>query len=415
MALPEQPLVTTVVQLAVMQGAERHRPFIAGLEPAGTWLNISEVMGLGGLTAADQAGLRGDDAEVVLVANPLLRLAKSPGGGILPRSSIISLLRSRPNSMTSRTSSFGAPTRLRQLAGLTGYMKRGLQHALRHGIISAIRHGQDTAAVRRALRLRDSGQRAEYKAAVAALNFDVFDASRPVHLHDMMATEREAFCDVTDIAAQSPESVAQLCRAVEYVIANNIPGDFVECGVYKGASPYVITRTLMEHGVKNRKVWLYDTFEGFPEPDPELDIHFAPRNRGDYFHDEWERTRLASNGQASDFMRSPLNMTRRFVTRSNYPEEQFEFVKGLVEDTIPDRMPKKISLLRLDTDFYSSIRHELIHLYPRLVRGGILILDDYGALVGAKKAVDEYFKEHNEPMCLFRIDEHVRAGIKVTG
>jgi O-methyltransferase len=86
-------------------------------------------------------------------------------------------------------------------------------------------------------------------------------------------------------------------------------------------------------------------------------------------------------------------------------------VKGKVEDTIPANIPERIALLRLDTDFYRSTRHELEHLYPRLERGGVLIIDDYGAYVGARQATDEYFA--SRPFLLNRIDEHVRCGVKL--
>lgn len=302
---------------------------------------------------------------------------------------------------------------LNQIGALRGYLRRGLAYARHQGIFAAIRHSRNTAAVRRTLRLRDSAQFEEYRKAVNSLEFDVFDTSRPIHLHDLNAQEREAYVDICDIVAQTPESITQLRRCMEYLLDNQIPGDFVECGVYKGAGPYVIAKVLQENGAQDRRIWLYDTFEGMPEPDPEVDIHVNPRRPGDHAHAEWLRTRIEADGQASEFMRSPLDTTRAFVLRSGYPDEYLEFVKGMVEETIPDRIPERIALLRLDTDFYSSTRHELNHLYPRLVPGGILIIDDYGAFAGARKAVDEYFAEIGEAMCLFRIDEHVRAGIKM--
>ncbi len=86
------------------------------------------------------------------------------------------------------------------------------------------------------------------------------------------------------------------------------------------------------------------------------------------------------------------------------------FVVGDVETTIPTIAPKKISLLRLDTDWYRSTRHELIHLYPRLSRQGALIVDDYGAYEGSRKATDEYFAD--SPLFLGRIDEAARIGFK---
>ena len=90
-------------------------------------------------------------------------------------------------------------------------------------------------------------------------------------------------------------------------------------------------------------------------------------------------------------------------------------VKGMVEDTIPTQAPDKISLLRLDTDWYTSTKHEMQHLFPRLSRNGILIIDDYGHFKGAKQAVDEYLLAAEIPLMLIRIDYTGRIAIKIHG
>jgi hypothetical protein len=136
----------------------------------------------------------------------------------------------------------------------------------------------------------------------------------------------------------------------------------------------------------------------------------------DRFHSEdadaarrsWEATQRGDGG--SDWVRADLAAVRANVLRTGYPEHLLEFVAGPVEETLPGRRPDAISLLRLDTDFYKSTRHELEHLYPRLARGGVLIVDDYGAYDGARLATDEYFTGH--PVLLSRIDEHVRMLVK---
>lgn len=96
---------------------------------------------------------------------------------------------------------------------------------------------------------------------------------------------------------------------------------------------------------------------------------------------------------------------------TNYPAEMLVFIKGKVEDTIPKTMPKHIALLRLDTDWYESTKHELLHLYPLLSKSGVLIIDDYGYWAGSKKAVDEYFSKGE--MLLNRIDYTSRIAIKI--
>jgi hypothetical protein len=97
---------------------------------------------------------------------------------------------------------------------------------------------------------------------------------------------------------------------------------------------------------------------------------------------------------------------------TGYPEDKLHFVEGEVETTIPAAAPEQISLLRLDTDWYRSTLHELNHLYPKLVRRGALIIDDYGAYEGSRKATDEYFADRSNPIFLGRIDEAARIGFK---
>lgn len=92
--------------------------------------------------------------------------------------------------------------------------------------------------------------------------------------------------------------------------------------------------------------------------------------------------------------------------------KRIKLVKRKVEETIPASSLEKISLLRLDTDWYESTRHELLHLYPLLCVGGVLIIDDYGHWKGARKAVDEYFRETGQRILLDRIDYTGRIGVK---
>jgi hypothetical protein len=98
---------------------------------------------------------------------------------------------------------------------------------------------------------------------------------------------------------------------------------------------------------------------------------------------------------------------------TGYPRENIIFIKGKVEETIPAVIPDKIAILRLDTDWYESTYHELLHLFPRLSVHGVLILDDYGCLKGAKRATDTYFNEHGVKVLLNRIDYSGRIAIKV--
>lgn len=144
-----------------------------------------------------------------------------------------------------------------------------------------------------------------------------------------------------------------LFKAVQYILNNNIPGDFVECGVWKGGSCMLIAYSLLQAGVTDRKIWLYDTFDGMTKPGV---------NDGLKEKKEWEHYKV--NEERSNWFFVLQEEVEANMKKTAYPFWQLEFVKGRVEDTIPIRTPTEISLLRLDTDWYESTYHELFHLYP---------------------------------------------------
>lgn len=224
---------------------------------------------------------------------------------------------------------------------------------------------------------------------------------------DLTDFERETLEQVPDVVA-STEAMLALLRAVEHVVQHRIPGDLIECGVYTGGNIELMIRALQHHGITDRHVYAYDTFAGMPRPE-EID----DRGQGDELKSTWEAHRNAADGDAgSNWMRASLDSVRRRITRLRYPEDRLHFVQGLVENTIPATIPDRIAILRLDTDFYSSTKHELEHLYPRLSPGGVLIIDDYGAMPGCRIATDEYAAEHGTGWFLHRVDAHVRLTTK---
>lgn len=172
-----------------------------------------------------------------------------------------------------------------------------------------------------------------------------------------------------------------LYQCVQYILKNKIEGDFVECGVWKGGSCMLIALILKDAGITDRKIYLYDTFEGMTKPGA-MD--------GEEEKKQWEEGRVSET--LNNMCYSPIEEVTRNMNSTGYPAENIMMVKGKVEQTIPSTLPLEISLLRLDTDWYESTKHELLHLYPLLVKHGVLIVDDYGAWQGARKAVDEYFK-----------------------
>ena len=219
-------------------------------------------------------------------------------------------------------------------------------------------------------------------------------------------TDIEIIKSVKLFTLSSIERRFALIQAVNYIIKNKIAGDIVECGVWKGGSIMAITKTLLELKSYDKELYLFDTFEGMPKP-TEFDVSYKDK----LAIKEFEDRKIDNN--SSDWLRIELDEVKKNVFSTGYNKEKFHFIKGKVEDTIPKNSPETISILRLDTDWYDSTRHELIHLFPRLVRGGVVIIDDYGFWRGAKKAVDEYFEENNISILLNRIDTTGVIGIKI--
>ncbi|MDQ2623207.1 MAG: TylF/MycF family methyltransferase [Actinomycetota bacterium] len=213
---------------------------------------------------------------------------------------------------------------------------------------------------------------------------------------------RERFSEFT---MTSIERQFSLWKSLEYLDRAGIEGDFLECGVWRGGSSMLAAIALQGLGDRERDLWLFDTFEGMSTPS-EHDVSID----GSKMTEVWDQI----EGQTSDpvFAYGSLEEVRRNMASTGYPEERLHFVKGKVEETIPGDLPGKIALLRLDTDWYESTRHELEHLWPLLVPGGVLIIDDYGHWAGARRAVDEFFADRVDAPLLNRVDYTARVGVK---
>lgn len=210
------------------------------------------------------------------------------------------------------------------------------------------------------------------------------------------------FRQVQPFTMTSAERLYALHKAVIYTIEKGLPGDFVECGVWKGGSSMMIALTLKQLGITDRDLYLYDTFEGMSAP-TEQDVSVIG-DKADTLLREHDKS-------AGIWAYSGLDEVKANMQMTGYPANRIHYVKGKVEDTIPGVIPSKIGLLRLDTDWYESTRHELQHLYPQLAAQGVMIIDDFGHWEGAKKAVVEYFQ--GQPILLNRIDYTGRSMIKI--
>ncbi|MFY7999256.1 MAG: TylF/MycF family methyltransferase [Candidatus Kapaibacteriota bacterium] len=168
----------------------------------------------------------------------------------------------------------------------------------------------------------------------------------------------------------------QFC--IEDILQNNIPGDLIETGVWRGGAVIFMRGVLKSYNVTDRIVWAADSFSGLPSPNTEK----YPQDAGDPHH-LW-----------SDFLGVSLETVQRNFRRYGLLDEQVRFLKGWFKDTLPSAPIEQLALLRLDGDMYESTMDALVHLYPKLAVGGYVIVDDY-FLKGCSQAIHDYRAQHN--------------------
>lgn len=228
----------------------------------------------------------------------------------------------------------------------------------------------------------------------------------PFGVEDSQETSRAIVDRVKPFTMASASRIVAFCDSIDYVTRAQIEGDIVECGVWKGGSIMAAALKLLELQSTHRDLWLYDTFSGMSDPTSvDRDIHGCSA----------ESQLANADARTAVAAFSPLEEVKKSMESTGYPSKRIRYVSGKVEDTLPSSIPEKIAVLRLDTDWYESTRHELIYLYPRLSPGGVLIIDDYGHWDGSRRAVDEYFSDHNHNLLLHRIDYSGRLVVKPSG
>ena len=182
----------------------------------------------------------------------------------------------------------------------------------------------------------------------------------------------------------------QFC--LENCLRENIPGDFIECGVWRGGVTILMRAILAAHRVTNRKVWVADSFQGLPVPDNALDQKM------------YQMEAVRETEQFS----VPMEMVKASFARYGLLDEQVQFLPGWFEETLPNAPIQTLSVLRIDGDFYNSTLQTLTHLYPKLSVGGYVIIDDWGLdqICGEKAAVLEYRRQHTITAEIIEIDYH---------
>lgn len=177
-------------------------------------------------------------------------------------------------------------------------------------------------------------------------------------------------------------------QCIENVLANNISGDIIECGVWRGGASIFMRAILKAYEVKDRTVYVADSFQGCPVPN----IQKYPQDKGSDLH---------------DYKALPVPVERVKANFNSYGllDDQVRFLEGWFKDTLPNAPLKKIALLRLDGDLYESTTDALTNLYPKLSVGGYIIVDDYFAIAACKEAIMDYRKSHDINDEIINIDD----------
>lgn len=182
------------------------------------------------------------------------------------------------------------------------------------------------------------------------------------------------------------ERMNQLQEAMETVVRENIEGDFIETGVWRGGSCIFMNGFLQANNITNRTVWVADSFEGLPAPNLEQ----YPKDYGDYLH-------------TFDYLRVSLEQVQENFKKYDLLNDQVKFLKGWFKDTLPTAPIEKIAIARLDGDMYESTMDGLMNLYDKVSKGGYIIIDDYG-LPPCAAAVTDFRKQRNLKAPITKID-----------
>ncbi|QVQ51834.1 TylF/MycF family methyltransferase [Spiractinospora alimapuensis] len=216
----------------------------------------------------------------------------------------------------------------------------------------------------------------EFKDELPHIEFD--EAKRdsgqdiPAHAHTMIGTTR----------------LGNLRRCVERVLADDVPGDLIETGVWRGGATIFMRAILKAHDVDDRRVWVADSFAGVPEPDPAA----------------FPVDRIIPMHVINDVLAVSEEEVRENFRRYDLLDDQVRLLSGYFRDTLPGAPIERLSVMRLDGDMYQSTFEALTHLYPRLSPGGYVIVDDYHALLPCRMAVHEYREAHGVTETIEEID-----------
>jgi O-methyltransferase len=178
-----------------------------------------------------------------------------------------------------------------------------------------------------------------------------------------------------------------LHRCIQDVLAQNVPGDLIECGAWRGGATIFMRAALFAYNDPSRRVWVADSFQGLPAPTPGT----YPADLGDEFHKFGE-------------LAVPVDAVRMNFARYGLLDDRVKFLVGWFKDTLAKAPIERLAVLRVDADMYEGTIQSLEALYSKVSPGGYIIIDDYGAVQGCRKAVDTFRREQHISEPLQKID-----------
>lgn len=175
---------------------------------------------------------------------------------------------------------------------------------------------------------------------------------------------------------------------IDTVLNENVPGDFIETGVWRGGACIFMRGVLKAYGVNDRIVWCADSFDGVPDSSWLQDSNFN------------------LSKSVLPVLAVPIEEVKELFKRYGLLDEQVKFLKGWFKDTLTEAPIDRISILRLDGDLYESTMNALDPLYKKVQPGGFIIVDDYESCPPCKAAITDFRKKHKIEASLNIIDEH---------
>lgn len=235
----------------------------------------------------------------------------------------------------------------------------------------------------------------------------------PRSLRTLSEFDREKRLDGRDFPSQAHTMIGMrrldnIQALVDDVLRNDVPGDLIETGVWRGGSTIFMRGVLKARGVRDRRVWVADSFAGMPTPGQDgMERSFTSEEQTETWRNIIRRHPLGVMVMAARLRQgTTYEEVREHFARYDLLDEQVEFLPGWFHETLPTAPISSLALIRMDGDLYDSTHHALTWLYPKLSVGGYAVVDDYGSFSECRRAVHDYLDAAGLEADLQRVDAH---------